>query len=529
MTIIEKNSPYILGIDLGTSNSAAAVYRQGKSEVIKMGKENTLPSVVSFRSEEEVQVGENAKRKILIDPENTVSFIKREIGTEWKKEFFEKEYRAEDISAEILSKMKELIESQEQFDMRGTPNFAVICIPANFDDNKKKATREAAQLAGLNTLYLLEEPVAASIAYASEIKRDQTILVYDLGGGTFDVSVLKVDTVDDNEPAKFSVLSKEGNPNLGGYDIDKLLMKYICEIFQTESEVNLLDLEADQGISVSELLKAQESVREASEQAKKDFSEVDITNIEIPNLIKDEFGKIHSIDIELTKDEFEELIKDIIQETMDTVSKAVENAELSNQDISRIILVGGSTRIPLVKKEIKNFFNKEPYSNIDPDIVVAQGAAIYGAGLGVPSEETENTNEALEEDQPDSKIIMDNIVTHNLGIEVTAGRFNRIIEKGIELSEDQPIVSNEKQFSNSEPNMTSMRITVFQTSEEVQYVTDEHCICIGEFYLSGIPEGEKNEHRISVKFEVNQQNEVIVSAQLLGSESISNQITIQRN
>lgn len=251
MAIVEKNSPYILGIDLGTSNSAVSIYRKGSSTMIRLGKEVTMPSVVSFRSEEEIQVGENAKKRVLIDPENTVSFIKREIGSDWKRTFFGKEYRPQDISAEILAKMKEYVELQEDFDLKGTPKYAVICVPANFDDNKKRATKEAAELAGLEPIYLLEEPVAAAIAYATEIGRNQTILIYDLGGGTFDVSILQVDTVEENEPAKFTVLAKEGNPLLGGYDFDKLLMEAVCADFKKQSQVDLLDLEADQGISVN--------------------------------------------------------------------------------------------------------------------------------------------------------------------------------------------------------------------------------------------------------------------------------------
>ncbi|MFE7060730.1 Hsp70 family protein [Sutcliffiella sp. NPDC057660] len=529
MAIMEKNSPYILGIDLGTSNSAVAIYRKGKSELIKLGKETTIPSVVSFRSEEEVQVGDNAKKRVLIDPENTVSFIKREMGTEWEREFFGKSYRPQDVSAEILAKMKEFVENQQDIELNGTPKYAVICVPANFDDNKKRATREAAELAGLDPIYLLEEPVAAAIAYASEIGRNQTILIYDLGGGTFDVSILKVDTVDENEPAKYSVLAKEGNPNLGGYDVDKLLMDLVSKDFKLSSEVDLLDLEADQGISISELLKAQEAVREASEQAKKELSEMEVVNIEIPNVIKDEFGKVHNIDFEITRTQFEELIKELVDDTMTTVQTALTNADMTIQDISRIILVGGSTRIPLVKQEIKNFFNKEPFSNINPDTVVAQGAAIFGASLGVPTDKVVDTNEASVEDQLDTKIEMNNIVTHHLGIEVRGGRFNGVIEKGLELTEENPTVTNEKLYSNPEDNMTSMRITVFQTPELVEYVSDENCVCIGEFFLSGIPEAPKGTHRINVKFEVNQQNEVIVTATLQGDEGVTSQITIRRD
>lgn len=529
MAITEKNSPYILGIDLGTSNSAVSIYHKGKSEIIKMGREDTIASVVSFRSEEEIQVGETAKRRILIDPENTVSFIKREMGTGWSKEFFGKLYRPQDISAEILSKIKDSVQSQQDIDLKGSPKYAVICVPANFDDNKKRATREAAELAGLDVIYLLEEPVAAAIAYGMEIGRNQTILVYDLGGGTFDVSILRVDTAREDEPAQFSVLAKEGNPNLGGYDIDRIIMEIVAEDFKAKSKLDIFDLEADQGVSINDLLKAQQTLHEVCEQAKKELSETDVVDIQAPNLIRDEYGIIHNVDYELTRSEFESAASGLIDTTMETVNRALENAKLGIQDISRIILVGGSTRIPLVREKIKETFNKAPYSNINPDTVVAIGAAIYGAGLGVPTDKLDETNEANPEDKPNTEIEMENIVTHYLGIEVRGGKFNPIIDKGVELTKEQPSVIKEKEYGTSEDNMTEMRITVFQTLELADYVSEEQCVCIGEFFLSGIPAAPKGRHRILVSFEVNQQNEVIVTAKLKGDEGVIGTIKIQRD
>ena len=211
------------------------------------------------------------------------------------------------------------------------------------------------------------------------------------------------------------------------------------------------------------------------------------------------------------------------------MKKALENAKLDTKDISRVILVGGSSRIPLVSKKIKELLNKEPYSNIDPDTIVAQGAAIFGASIGVPTDKLNVTNEADEEDKPESKIEMNNIVTHYLGIEIRGGRFNTIIEKGLELTEEQPVVSREKVYSTPEDNMTEMRITVFQSPEQVDYVGDEQCVCIGEFFLTGIPQAPKGTHRIIVNFEVNKQNEVIVTASLQGEAGVSNQLTIQRD
>lgn len=529
MTISEKNSPYILGIDLGTSNSAVSIYRKGKAHMIKLGRETTIPSVVSFRTEEDIQVGETAKRRILIEPDKTVSFIKREMGTEWNREFFGRTYTPQDISAEIIGKIKDYVINQEEIDMKGTPAYAVICVPANFDDTKKKATREAAELAGLHVTHLLEEPVAASIAYGMEVGRDQTILVYDLGGGTFDVSILKVESADHNEPATFSILAKEGDPQLGGYDIDQILMGKVLDDFTANSKIDLFDLEADQGISASHLLDAQQKLQEACEQAKKDLSEMDVVNIEIPNLIKDEFGKVYNIDFELTKEEFNQAVSPLIEKTMGTVEKALENAKLNVRDISRVIVVGGSTRIPLVSEKIKELLHKEPYSNIDPDTVVAQGAAIFGASMGVPTDKLDQTNESDEADRPDTEIEMNNIVTHHLGIEIRGGRFNSIIEKGHKLTTENPIISNEKEYSTHEDGLTEMRITVFQSPELVDYVSDDRCMCIGEFFLTGIPPAPKGVQRIIVNFEVNQENEVVVTAKLKGEEGVSESITIQKN
>ena len=528
MTIVEKNSPYVLGIDLGTSNSAVSIYRKGTPHIIRLGKESTIPSVVSFRSEGDIQVGETAKRRILIDPEHTISFIKRETGTEWTKEFYGRYYRPEDISAEILSKMKEYVMNQEEIDLKGTPAYAVICVPANFDDNKKRATREAAELAGFHVTYLLEEPVAAAIAYGMETGRDQTIMVYDLGGGTFDVSILKVDSVSEETQAVFTILSKEGEPKLGGYDIDRVIMKLVAEDFKQKSKLDLLDLEADQGVAAADLLEAQQKLQEACEQAKKELSETDVAVLEIANVIKDEFGVIHHIEYELTREAFERAIDPLIEQTIHTMKKAIENAKLDIRDISRVILAGGSSRIPLVSQRIKQLLNKEPYANIDLDTVVAQGAAIFGASLGVPTDKLDETNEVEQEDKPNAEIEMNNIVTHHLGIEVRGGRFNPIIEKGIELTKEHPVVSMEKVYSTSEDDMTEMRISVFQTPEIVEYVNDQQCVCIGEFFLIGIPPAPKGTHRITVRFEVNQQNEVIVNAALNGVEEVTSQMTIQR-
>ena len=227
MGIVAKNSPYILGIDLGTSNSALAIFVKGEAEIINVDGSKMCPSVFSVRKDGEILVGQSARNRICVDPDNTVASIKREMGGGWKKEFPSlpsKEYTPVHISAEILSKLVSAAEQAENIDLRGTPVYAVICIPANFDESQKQATLDAGKQANLEVLYLLEEPVAASIAYALEKERDQTILVYDLGGGTFDVSILEVDSTK-RGPAKFKILAKKGVPKLGGDDFDRKIME----------------------------------------------------------------------------------------------------------------------------------------------------------------------------------------------------------------------------------------------------------------------------------------------------------------
>ncbi|MEL7418891.1 MAG: Hsp70 family protein, partial [Cyanobacteria bacterium J06555_3] len=256
--IISKKSPYIMGIDLGTSNSAIAVYTKGQAEIIPIDGSKTLPSVFSVRKGD-ILIGRQARSRFLVDPENTVASIKREIGGDWSKEFKDisgKVYTPTDISSAILNKLVIGAVEAGTVELRGTPSFAVICIPANFNEAQKSATKEAGELANLEVLYLLEEPVAAAIAYALDKERDQTILVYDLGGGTFDVSILQVDsTKSDRDQLK--ILAKEGVSQLGGDDFDRQIMEIAGQKFQKESEIDIFDLKKDQGINKKALREAQ--------------------------------------------------------------------------------------------------------------------------------------------------------------------------------------------------------------------------------------------------------------------------------
>lgn len=531
MGIIAKNSPYIMGIDLGTSTSSVAIFHKGTSEVIKLAGQKCIPSVVHVRSNGEILVGQQAKSKMLVDPANTVASIKREMGNaSYIKEFDgipDKKFAPLEISAEILTQIRKGVEETDQLDLRGTPKYAVICVPANFDDRKKTETLEAGKLAGFEVLYLLEEPVAAAIAYGFDKDRDQTILVYDLGGGTFDVSILEVDTASP-DMAGFRVKAKEGIPKLGGDDFDEKIMEIVHAKFVADSGLDIFDLKKDQGIANKVLLEAQQKLKEATEAAKKELSFSESAKIEIPNFLKDEGGTVHHIDMEITRSEFEDAISELIWQSKSAVEKGLESAGMTIDDISRIVLAGGSTRVPLVKSMLTTMFGKEPYSDMDPEIIVATGAAIFGASLGVPDDRLVDTEAVLAEDEVDKQFIWQNLVTHNLGIEVYGRKFSKIIEKNTELSDDQPVVFSTKIYTVPRDNATELAINVYQAPFDVEYITDEGAVCIGELFLTGIPPGPVGSAKINVTFEIDRQNLLRVEASCLGADGTTKSLEIRR-
>ena len=519
----EKWSPYIFGIDLGTSNSCISIFRKGASEVVPVEGNPTCPSVMTVLKNGDIVVGRQAQARLMIDPENTVASVKRKMGQEWSKEFEglpDKQYSPTDISAEVLAKLTMAAQDSE-IDLRGAPRYAVVCIPANFNDAQKTATKEAAQLAGIEVLSLLEEPSAAALAYACERDRDQTILVYDLGGGTFDAAILKVDSKGGS--ANFEFLAKEGIHELGGDDFDKKIMELAAAKVLEESGVDILDDKKDQGIKARSLREAQQKMKEAAETAKCELTETASAEITLPNLIKDEEGKVHSLEFSLTRDEFNDAIRPLILQSKEAVEKALKDADLEMADISRIILVGGSTLVPLVKEMLTEMFGKEPYGDANPHTVVSRGAAIYGAHLGVPSDP--DTNDANAEDEFGGTIDIKDIVTHHLGIEIAGGKFNCIIEKGTEIPEDGPLAAT-KQYGNQRDNQTEIKIAVFQSLEEVEFVSEDSAECIGEFYLSGIPPKPKGQEKIDVTFEIDRQNLLHVHAKSSSSEG---ELEIQRD
>ena len=519
---VEKTSPYTFGIDLGTSNSSIAMFAKGQARIIEVEGRPECPSVVSVLDNGDILVGTTARGRLMLDPENTVASIKREMGTEWIKTFAglpDKEYTPTDIAAEILSK---LIDSAQQsgVDLGGTPRSVVICIPANFNDAQKTATREAGERANLEVQWLLEEPQAAALAYAIEQERDQTILVYDLGGGTFDVAILKVKSTTeegDKCSAGFEFLAKEGIPKFGGDDFDMKIMEIASAKFKETSNVDVLDVVKDQGISPRAIHEAQQKLKDKAEAAKIELSDAETTEIAIANLIKDESGNLHSLEMQITREEFNDSIRDLILSTKETVETALTSAELSIDDISRIILVGGSTRVPLVKETLTEMFGKEPWGDLDPATVVAKGAAIYGATFETP--------DLAPEDQFGGDITINNIVSHHLGIETAGGKFSRLIEKGAEIPVDEALTVSQD-FATQRDNMTEMVIRVYQSDREADFVRTEGVEYQGEFSLKGLPPEPKGQVHATVTFQIDQQNVLTVTAV---SDSVTGELAIERS
>lgn len=501
-------SPYTFGVDLGTSNSAIAVSANDRVAILDIEGKKTMPSVVTLRSDGDIIVGNQARNRAIIEPDNTIISIKREMGNPtWTKEVNGVTYAPEDISEKILSKLIEQAERNAPFDLVGTPSKVVLCIPANFSDLQRKASIQAAELAGLNVVTLIEEPVAAAIAYALEKDRDQTILVYDLGGGTFDVSILDVKSKI-GAPADLRILAKEGVPVLGGDDFDRKIIELLASRLQETSGIDVLDLRKDSGVSERHLREVQQRLKDAAIQAKHELAESESTHISLLDVLKDEGGKAHSVEVELTRDDFNGMIRAYIDETIACVAKAIESASLTKDQISRIILVGGSTRVPLVRIALTDFFGKEPYSDLDPDTVVAYGAAMYGARL----------------DSAEERVVVHEKVTHFLGIETFGGKCSWLIEKNTDIPASEPL-SESKEFTTGRDNQTEIAIRVYQSDEPVEFSNDEKATFIGEFFLMNLPELPKGQVTVDVRFEIDQQNLLRVSAT---SADQSEQIEVKR-
>jgi len=516
-----KNSPYIFGIDLGTTNSVISVYQGGKPLVIEIDGNVTTPSVVRFK-EEDKQVGEMAKRAMMIDPENTISSIKRKMGDrDYSVEMFGQSYNPIEISSYILDHLKLKASEQDKIDLKGNVLHAIICRPANFNANQIEDTRKAAEIAGFEKVWLLEEPVAAAIAYGYNKGEEQNLLIYDLGGGTFDVCILHTGK-DSKGNNTYEVLSTEGIQDLGGDDFDQKIVEVLVDQLREKSGIDIQEEEKDQGVNLKRIRTARQTVKEAAEKAKKELSEQEISSIIIADVIADEGGTSHSIECDLSRKEFDDMIRDLIYRSKDCIETALSNASMKIEDVSRILLVGGSTRVPLVRTMIEEMFGEDPWRDIDPMLCVAEGASVKGSSLLadiLPVGEEGIEEEDLEKDQ-EVKTITD----YNLGIEVRGGKLSTIIEKGVEAPASQA-----KLYSVGPDNPSTVRISIYQAPDDVEYVSDEAAMHLGEFYLTDIPAVEKDAHRIEVTFQLNEENALNVSAICTTADGIENELKISRD
>ena len=469
-----------IGIDLGTTNSCVAVLEGGEPVVIANREGlRTTPSVVAFSKEGERIVGEPAKRQAVTNPDRTISSIKREMGTSFKVTIDGKDYTPQDISAIILQKLKSDAESY----LGETVTSAVITVPAYFTDAQRQATKDAGKIAGLDVKRIINEPTAASIAYGFEKDNiEEKILVFDLGGGTFDVSVLEI------ADGTFEVLATSGNNHLGGDDFDNVLVDYMAKEFLSQEGV---DLKADK-MSLQRL-------KDAAEKAKKELSSTLSTNINLPFITATATGPKH-FNMDLSRAKFEELTKHLVNQTIEPTKKAMEDAKLSPSDINKVILVGGSTRIPAVQEEIKKFLGKEPPHGINPDECVALGAAVQGGVL------TGEVND----------ILLLDVTPLSLGIETLGGVFTKIIERNTTIPAKKSQV-----FSTAADNQPAVDIHVLQGERSM--VADN--ITLGRFQLSDIPPAPRGVPQIEVTFDIDANGIVNVRAKDLGTGKEQN-ITI---
>jgi molecular chaperone DnaK (HSP70) len=498
-------SPYTVGFDFGTCNSSVAVFKRGEVELLKVDGGVIIPSVVSFREGKGPLIGAQAKRSALLYPERTVSSIKMELGNpEWKFTHADKDHTAADIASLILGYLREGAQAQTEVDLEGTLKRAVLCVPANFEANKREELLRAARdMVGLD-VRLLEEPVAAAIAYAAERDADTKILVYDLGGGTFDVSILQVKaSVDTDVANRFQVLGKGGISKLGGDDFDRRLMEKLAEKIKAASGIDILDLHKDQGVSLKKIKGAQQKLKEIAEKAKIELSEAETVVLDEPAIIKDEAGKEYGLKEEsITRLDFQQATEDLLLETKKKVEETLKEAFLGMDEIDRIILVGGSTRMFMVKEMIKNMFGKEPWSEIDPTTIVARGAALYGAG----------------------GILEQNRTSHFLGIELLNRRFGKLIEKNSLLP-----AKVEKVYQTAEMDPEAVRISIYQSLEPVNFATEKPCTFLGEFFLT-IPEDKRDKkfRNIKVYMEMTDENLLKVRAELEDERGVFHEAEIKK-
>ena len=461
----------VIGIDLGTTNSVVAVMEGGEPTVITNSEGSRLtPSVVGFSKTGERLVGELAKRQAISNPENTVASIKRHMGESYTVKFEGKDYTPQEISAMILQKLKEDAESY----LGEKVTQAVITVPAYFSDSQRQATKDAGKIAGLDVLRIINEPTAAALAYGLDKGGEGKILVFDLGGGTFDVSILELGD------GVFEVKATNGNTHLGGDDFDNAVMNWLVEEFKKQT-----------GIDLSQDKMAEQRLKDAAEKAKIELSTVMSTNINLPFITADASGPKH-LDLTLTRAKFNELTSDLVHATMEPTRQAIKDSGLSIDEIDKIILVGGSSRIPAVQEAIKNILGKDPDKGINPDECVAIGAAIQ-AGV-------------LVGDVKD--VLLLDVTPLSLGIETMGGIFTKIIERNTTIPTEGKQI-----FSTAMDNQPSVDVHVLQGEREM--AADNKTL--GRFELSGIPAAPRGVPRIEVAFNIDANGIVNVSAKDLGT------------
>ena len=464
----------IIGIDLGTTNSCVAVIEGGEPVVIPNAEgSRTTPSVVAFAKNGERLVGQVAKRQAVANPDRTIISIKRDMGTDRRINIDGKDYTPQDISAMILMKLK--ADAEAYLGEKVTE--AVITVPAYFSDSQRQATKDAGRIAGLDVKRIVNEPTAASLAYGLDKEESHTILVYDLGGGTFDVSILEVGD------GVFEVKATNGNTHLGGDDFDQRIIDYLASEFKKD---NGIDLKADR--------MALQRLKEAAEKAKIELSGVLSTNINLPFITADATGPKH-LDITLTRAKFDELTRDLVDATMEPMRNALRDAGMTASEIGRVILVGGSTRIPAVQEAVRKMTGKEPYRNINPDECVAVGASIQGAIL--------NPSEDLGRDM----VLLD-VTPLSLGIETLGGVFTRLIDRNTTIPTKKSQV-----FSTAADGQTSVDIHVLQGEREMAAGNKT----LGRFQLTGIAPAPRGVPQIEVTFNIDSNGIVNVSAKDLGT------------
>ncbi|MCR4756245.1 MAG: molecular chaperone DnaK [Butyrivibrio sp.] len=463
----------IIGIDLGTTNSCVAVMEGGKPTVIANAEgARTTPSIVAFTKNGERIVGEPAKRQAVTNAENTISSIKRDMGTDNGRTIDGKKYSPQQISAMILQKLKA---DAEQY-LGETVSEAVITVPAYFNDAQRQATKDAGKIAGLEVKRIINEPTAAALAYGLDNEKEQKIMVYDLGGGTFDVSIIEIGD------GVIEVLSTNGDTHLGGDDFDQAIINWMVQDFKNKEGV---DLSGDK--------MAMQRLKEAAEKAKKELSSSTTTNINLPFISAGADGPKH-FDVDLTRAKFEELIHDLVERTAIPVQNAMKDAGLTNADIGKVLLVGGSTRVPCVVEKVKQLTGQEPSKNLNPDECVAIGASIQGGKLAG--------------DAGAGDILLLDVTPLSLSIETMGGVATRLIERNTTIPTKKSQV-----FSTAADNQTAVDINVLQG--ERQFAKDNKSL--GQFRLDGIPPAMRGVPQIEVTFDIDANGIVNVSAKDLGT------------